>query len=79
MAEDGQGWQGREADRWLGGSVGLPCARRQICGWPHRPELSLSLGPSLPSGTEPLGPDSGPLASPAPMPAPSPECRDDRV
>lgn len=22
MAEDGQGWQGREADRWLGGVRG---------------------------------------------------------
>lgn len=56
----------RQAGRWLGSSQG--------CLPPGDRELSRSPGPSVPSGREPLGPDSRPLASPAPMPAPSPSC-----
>lgn len=56
-------------------SAGLLHTRRRGFGQLHRPELSLSPDPSLPSGRGPPGPDSGPLASPASMPAPSPTRR----
>lgn len=56
-------------------SAGLLHNRRRGFGQPHRPELSLSPDPSLPSGRGPPGPDSGPLASPASMPALSPTRR----